>query len=132
KMERGTDTGSQTLIDATVAMAASSRLAYLVSYFANPGGDWQGALIKYSGVSPGRTLGQSPQRHAPAQDAEGLRPCLPGGQRSVPDLLPGVHRPGNAVRDQGGPSVNARFPGWHVEHPAHRRGSRTRALDEAR
>src|SRR5262249_41327611 len=46
-MERGTDTGSQTLIDATVAMAASSRLAYLVSYFANPGGDWQGALIKY-------------------------------------------------------------------------------------
>src|SRR5262249_176726 len=46
-MERGTDTGSQTLIDATVAMAASSRLAYLVSYFANPGGGWQGALIKY-------------------------------------------------------------------------------------
>src|SRR5262249_21844038 len=52
KMERGTDTGSQTLIDATVAMAASSRLAYLVSYFANPGGGWQGALIKYNiGVS---------------------------------------------------------------------------------
>src|SRR5262249_556820 len=48
-MERGTDTGSQTLIDATVAMAASSRLAYLVSYFANPGGGWQGALIKYTG-----------------------------------------------------------------------------------
>src|SRR5262249_11783199 len=46
-MERGTDTGSQTLIDATVGMAASSRLAYLVSYFANPGGDWQGALTKY-------------------------------------------------------------------------------------
>src|SRR5262249_10294560 len=51
-MERGTDTGSPTLIDATVAMAASSRLAYLVSYFANPGGDWQGALIKYTASQP--------------------------------------------------------------------------------
>src|SRR5262249_40473644 len=58
-------------IDATVAMAASSRLAYLVSYFANPGGDWQGALIKYH-RSVARPATTQPRRDR-VRDYEGPR-----------------------------------------------------------
>src|SRR5262249_9181064 len=89
KMERGTDTGSQTLIDATVAVAASSRLAYLVSYFANPGGGWQGALIKYGRGQPAQP------RATPGGKLETVRPS-PG----VVLLLGGNQEASVCVQDQ--------------------------------